>query len=232
VAVTYVRAGRAHRVWGKACVLACYNTMIPHLCPELPAEQREALASLVKAPLIYTNVLLRSWHPWKRAGLALAFCPGSYHQIAMLDFPVSLGDYRFSAGPEEPIVVHLERAPIKPRLGLTPREQYRAGREELLSMPFEAIESSLRVQLARMLAEVGFDPAIDIEAITVNRWPHGYSHEYLSHLDPEYAEDEYPHVRGRQPFGRITIANSDSGASAYLDTAIDQAYRAVEELSA
>jgi spermidine dehydrogenase len=232
VAVAYVRAGRAHRVWGKACVLTCYNTMIPYLCPELPAEQREALASLVKVPLIYTNVLLRNWQPWKRAGLATAFCPGSYHQVAMLDFPVSLGDYRFSAGPEEPIIAHLERGPIKPGLELTPREQYRAGREELLSMPFEAIESSLRMHLARMLGEVGFDPALDIEAITVNRWPHGYAYEYLSHIDPDYAEGEYPHVRGRQPFGRVTIANSDSGASAYLDSAIDEAHRAVEELSA
>jgi spermidine dehydrogenase len=186
---------------------------------------------MARAPLIYTNVLLRNWHPWKKAGLAVAFCPGSYHQTAVLDFPVSLGDYRFSGGPEDPIVAHLERAPIVPGAGLTPREQYLIGRHELLAMPFDAIERLLRTQLAGMLGEAGFDPVLDIEAITVNRWPHGYAREYLSHLDPEYAEDEYPHLRGRRPFGRITIANSDSGASAYLDTAIDQAHRAVEELS-
>jgi spermidine dehydrogenase len=230
VAVTYVRAARTQRAWGTVCVLACYNTMIPHLCPELPAEQREALASMARAPLIYTNVLLRNWHPWKKAGLAVAFCPGSYHQTAMLDFPVSLGDYRFSRGPEDPIVAHLERAPIVPGAGLTPREQYLIGRHELLAMPFDAIERSLRTQLAGMLGEAGFDPVLDIEAITVNRWPHGYSREYLSHLDPEYAENESPHLRGRRPFGRITMANADSGASAYLDAAIDQAHRAVEEL--
>jgi spermidine dehydrogenase len=230
VAVTYVRAGRTQRVWSKACVLACYNTMIPHLCPELPAEQREGLASMARAPLIYSNVLLRNWQPWKKAGLAVAFCPGSYHQAAMLDYPVSLGDYRFSGGPEDPIVAHLERAPIVPGAGLAPREQYRIGRHELLAMPFDAIERSLRTQLAGMLGEAGFDPVLDIQAITVNRWPHGYAREYLSQLDPDYAEEEYPHVKGRRPFGRITIANSDSGASAYLDSAIDQAHRAVEEL--
>jgi spermidine dehydrogenase len=35
---------------------------------------------------------------------------------------------------------------------------------------------------------------------------------------------------GRQRFGPIAIANSDSGAAAYTDSAIDQAYRAVTEL--
>ena len=34
---------------------------------------------------------------------------------------------------------------------------------------------------------------------------------------------------GRKKFGRISIANSDSAASAYTNAAIDQAYRAVQE---
>src|SRR5262249_18191897 len=34
---------------------------------------------------------------------------------------------------------------------------------------------------------------------------------------------------GRKQFGRISIANSDAGARAFTDTAIDQAYRAVRE---
>jgi spermidine dehydrogenase len=231
VSVTYVQAGRAQRVWGNACVLACYNMGIPYLCPELPAGQREALASLVKAPLVYTNVLLRNWRPWQAAGLAEAYCPGSYHQTAMLDYPVSLGGYRFSPSPDEPIVAHLERAPIQPDQGLSSRQQFRAGRRELLETSFEQMERSIRTQLAGMLGEAGLDPALDIEAITVNRWPHGYAYWYSGHSDPDYADDEFPHVRGRQRFGRVTIANSDSGARAMLDCAIDQAHRAVEELS-
>ena len=39
-------------------------------------------------------------------------------------------------------------------------------------------------------------------------------------------------IVGRARFGRIAIANSDAGAAAYTDSAIDQAYRAVEELLA
>jgi spermidine dehydrogenase len=76
----------------------------------------------------------------------------------------------------------------------------------------------------------GFDPARDITAITVNRWPHGYAPEYNPLFDPEVPENERPHVIGRTPFGRITIANSDAGGGAYTDVAIDQGYRAISEL--
>jgi len=82
-----------------------------------------------------------------------------------------------------------------------------------------------------MLGPTGFDPARDIDGITVNRWAHGYAHEYNSLSDPDWAEDEKPWVVGRKRFGRIAIANSDAAASAYSDAAIDQAYRAVSELT-
>ena len=37
-------------------------------------------------------------------------------------------------------------------------------------------------------------------------------------------------VVGRQRFGRIAIANSDAGADAYTHAAIDQAWRAINDL--
>ncbi len=231
VAVTYVRGGAAQRVWGRACILAGYNMMIPYLCPELPAGQRESLALLVKSPLVYSSVLLRDWQPWKRAGLGLAICPGSDHQVAMLDFPVSLGAYRFSGGPDEPIVAHLEGTPLESGSGLAPRQQYREARARLLATPFRSLERSIRTQLGGMLGANGFDPARDIEAITVNRWGHGYAWGYNPLVDPPYPDGVRPHELGRRRFGRIAIANSDAGANATLDTAIDQAQRAVEELA-
>jgi spermidine dehydrogenase len=45
------------------------------------------------------------------------------------------------------------------------------------------------------------------------------------------AADEPPHVIGRARFGRIAVANSDAGARATVDSAIDQAHRAIEELA-
>jgi spermidine dehydrogenase len=101
---------------------------------------------------------------------------------------------------------------------------------ELLVTPFELFERKIRDQLARALGSGGFDPSRDIEAITVNRWPHGYGYEYNPLFDPEWPDGQQPHILGRKPFGRIAIANSDSGATAYTDVAIDQAYRAANEL--
>ncbi len=228
VSIEYVRAGRAEHIRAKTCVLACYNRMIPHLCAELPASQRTALGTLVKLPLVYTNVLLRNWQPWRKAGLAEAYCPGAYHQTVRLDYPVSLGEYRFSEGPDEPIVARLEHAPIPSGGQLEPREQYRLGRRHLLATDFESIERSLRTEMAGMLGEFGFDPFRDIEAITVNRWPHGYA--YSAEGDPSFEGDVYPYEHARRSLGRIAIANSDSGGRAYIDAAIDEAHRAVGEL--
>ena len=94
----------------------------------------------------------------------------------------------------------------------------------------EAAQAGVREQLARMLGSAGFDPARDIEAITVNRWPHGYAPEYNPLFDPDVPPAQRAHVVARAPYGNITIANSDSGGLAYTDAAIDQAHRAVAEL--
>jgi len=48
-------------VRGKNCVLACYNMVIPYLCPEMPQKQKDALAYAVKMPLVYTNVQIKNW---------------------------------------------------------------------------------------------------------------------------------------------------------------------------
>ena len=233
VSVSYVQGGRAYRVRARNCVLACYNAMIPSMCPELPAPQREALASQVKSPILYTNVALGNWQAWNKLGIGAVVSSGSYHMLAMLDFPVSIGAYQFANEPDEPIAVHMERFPHRPNEGLSAREQRRLGSHELLATSFETIERNIRSQLAGMLSGGGFDPARDIEGITVNRWPHGYSDGYNELEDPYYEDrndERYPHVRGRKRFGRIAIANSDAGASAMLETAVEQAYRAVNEL--
>jgi spermidine dehydrogenase len=147
-----------------------------------------------------------------------------------LDFPVSMGGYKFPSKPEEPAVLFLLRTPCKP--GLPMRDQFRAGRTELLRTPFSTFERNIRDQLGRMLGQTGFDPAKDIEGITVNRWAHGYAYGYNPLFDPDWKPGEEPWVIGRKPFGRITIANSDSAATAFTDAAIDQAWRAVGELTA
>jgi len=231
VQVAYMRGGKLQSVQGNNCVLACYNGMIPYLCPELPEKQKEALSYLVKAPLVYTHVALRNWTSFAKLNVRHIVAPGAYHTFAALDFPVSLGEYKFPSKPEEPMVLFLLRTPCKP--GLPARDQHRAGRAELLQTPFSQFERNIRDQLARMLGGAGFDPARDIDGITVNRWAHGYAYEsrpYNALFDPQWKEGEQPWVLGRKRFGKIAIANSDAGASAETDAAIDQAWRAVGEL--
>jgi spermidine dehydrogenase len=176
---------------------------------------------------------LRNWRAWDKLGVGGIVSPSGYYANAMLDFPVSLGDYRFSQNPDEPIVVHMERFFYLADQGLNQKEQHRAGRLELYSTPFETIERNTRQQLAEMLGDGGFDPAEDIAAITVNRWAHGYAYGYNGLDDtwyPDRNDPRYPHVQARQPFGRVSIANSDAGAGAIIHQAIGQAHRAVQEL--
>jgi spermidine dehydrogenase len=228
VAVSYVRDGKTLTVRANGCVLASWNMMIPYLCPELPAAQKAALHDLVKTPLVYTNVALRNWQSFHKLGIHSVYAPGSYHNYVTLNENVNIGSYVSPAKPEDPILVHMTRTPCKP--GLSEHDQNRAGRAELLATSFETFERNIREQLARMLSAGGFDPAADIQAITVNRWPHGYAPEFNPLFEPELPQDQQPNVVGRARFGRIVIANSDSGRAAYTDSAIDQANRAVHEL--
>ena len=228
VEVSYASGGQLFKVKAKGCVLACWNMVIPFLCPELPEAQKEALHYLVKVPLVYAGVGIRNWTSFQKLGIQRVASPGSYWSSISLNAAVNMGKYRSPTSPEEPILLHLTRAPCRP--GLPAREQHKIGRYELLSTTFETFERKIRDQLARTLAAGGFDPARDIEAITVNRWPHGYGYEYNPLFDPDWPEDRRPNVIGRKPYGRITIANTDSAATAYTDVAIDQAYRAVNEL--
>lgn len=225
VKITYLRDGKAYSVRGKHSVLACWNMMIPFICPELPEEQKSALHYLVKTPLVYTSVALTNWRAFAKLGVSRVRCPGGYHSSFSLDTAMDIGDYHSAKSPDEPVMVHMTRAPAQP--GLNEREQHKAGRAELLATPFATFERNIRSQMNRALGSGGFDAANDIAGIAVNRWPHGYAPEYNSLVDPD---EGLPLLRARARAGAIAIANADSGGGAYTDVAIDQAHRAVTEL--
>jgi spermidine dehydrogenase len=229
VEITYVRDGKARSVRGSACVLACWNMLIPYVCPEMSAKQKEALAYGVKVPLVYTNVQIRNRAAFEKMKMNGASCPGSFFSGVELDFPVSMGGYEYVKSGDEPCLVHMQHVPCSP--GLPARDQQRAGRAKLYQTTFETFERNIRDQLGRALSDGGFDPARDIQAITVNRWPHGYAYEYNSLYDPVWPAGQSPCEVGRAAFGKIHIANSDAGAFAYTNEAIDQAWRAVGEVT-
>lgn len=230
VTVTYINDGKAKRVTGRHCVLACWHSIIPFLCPDLPQAQKEALAYQVKRPLLLTNVLIRSGAPFDQLGVSGAYCPGRLHGESWLVRGVNAGGYRDASGDDGAAVVMFWGSVAPPEAGLNVKEQHRASRARMLAMSFKDYEREVRSVLDGMLRTTGFNAADDILAITVNRWPHGYAYDYLDLWDSDWPPGQAPHEIARRPFGNITIANADAGADAYTHVAIDQAWRAVNEL--
>ena len=235
VEITYVRDGKARIVEAGKVVMACYNSIIPHLCPEMPESQKTALSNCVRGPLVFTNVLIRDWSSFAKLGVSTINCPGSYHHSVSLDYPVSMGEYQFSNSPDEPIVLIMRRVPGEPG-NRSAYEQFNAGKRDLLATTFETFERNIRGQLSRILSPGGFDAARDIAAITVNRWPHGYAYGYdpesdqIAFFPSSWPEEKRHWVTGRRPFGNISIASTDSASNAMTESAIEEAYRAVNDL--
>ncbi len=231
VDVTYVNNGDVYRVRAKHVVFAGYNAMLPHICSEVPAAQKEAIGYAEKVPLVYTSIAVRNWKALAEMGYSSVYIPQSKYMYSFgLDFPVSMGDYKYTQNPEQPTILHGSWVPSMPDKGLCAREQHLAGRRQLYELTFDDFEKDIVAKMSGALAPGGFDAERDIAAITVNRWPHGYAYEYNDLCDPEgFTPKNGPHIAGRAQIGRISIANSDASAYAYVNGAVDAADRAVNE---
>ena len=229
--VTYVSGDESRAVSATKVIWAGYHNILPHICPDVPEEQGAAMGSCIRAPLVYTNVLIRNWRSLTGPSLRRIYCPGSFYQTVMPTHEVSMGGYRFASSPDEPIILHLQHIPLAP--GQSAPEQFRAGRKALLMTPFETFERHVRDQLGRMLGPKGFDPARDIAGITVNRWPHGYAYSVDAESGdvawwPEYwKHEDRPWIDASRRIGNITIAGTDAASNAMTESAIEEAHRAV-----
>ena len=221
VAVSYVQADTAHQIEAQHVVMACYNMMIPHIVTDLPSHQADALRQQMKSPLIYTSVGLRNWRAFKDQGIGLAMCPGNMHQTLFIDFPVSLGGYECPQTPDDPCVIQMISCPYSEEVGKPRAEQYKEARYRMLGRQFSDYESEIREHLSGMLSPNHFNFDRDVASLTVNRWAHGYT----------VAGPGDSVAIGRQPHGRITIANSDSAPAADAIEAMQMGYRAVREIS-
>jgi len=230
VRVAYVRDGELARVRARHAILAGYHMMIGRITPELPRDQRRALRGNIKAPLSYTKVAVHNWRAWVACGVHEITNPMGFFSRLKLDYPVSIGDYRFPSSPDQPMVLHLVHVPTVPNQDLPRREQNRQARQLLYDTTFEDFEFHVRDELGRMLGAGGFDPDADIAAITVNRWGHGYSYSG----DRLHAADEdgqHPFELARTRCGNVAIANADAAWMPLASEAIAQAHRAVTELA-
>ena len=244
--VTYVLEGKLYRVRSKGTILACNNSMIPYICPELPEEQREALLLNDRAVNMMTTVAIRTWASFERLGIVGVDSPGMFYNTFNLRTPRHFGVYQPEPDPAKPALVGLQSPSgvlhhstmvrelfggNPPEPGTPLREQLAGLRTRVLKTSFEDFERRIREQLARVLSPGGFDPARDIETITINRWPHGFSMGTNALFDPaEWTGENHPTVVGHERFGRITIANSDAAGLSLAQAAMDEGYRAASEL--
>ncbi|MAD66841.1 MAG: Tat pathway signal protein [Porticoccaceae bacterium] len=230
VQVDYVQKSKPLRVSASNCILACYNGLIPHLCPEMTKQQKEGLSYGVKVPFIYANVLLDNGRAFSKLGVTLTQCPYDPFQWVSASPTVTTGSYEPPRSVDDPMAVFMMGSPTPPDVkGASGRDLFRLGRHQIYSTSFKDYEGQIREQLQGMLGHHGFKHENDIVAITVNRWSHGYAYEYMALDDPEWEAGQAPHEIGRSQFGRISIANSDSEAMPLMQAAFDAAWRAVEE---
>lgn len=227
VDVGYVQGGELKRVRAKYAVYAGYNMMLPYIMHELDSAQKSALAIGLKAPLVYAKLAVRNWQAWIDAGVHEVTNTSGFYSRLKLDYPVSLGGYRFARTPHDPIVVHLVHVPL-PKSPKDQRNAWRAGRRSLYERSFAEFERHAFDELGRMLGK-SFVPKRDVRSISIYRWAHGYAYGFNSVFDAE--SDLELQDSARRPSGRIAIANSDAAWSAYAHAAIDEAARAVQELT-
>ncbi len=234
VEVAYLHDGRAHTVRARGVVMACPNNIVPHMVPDLPETQKEALRMAVRKPLVATNVAIRNWRAFQKLGVSSISCPGMFYESIGLAVPAAIGGYQNASSPDEPIVVRMgltARILEKAGSGLPPREQWKASRAELQQITFETFERNIRDQLDRVLGPGGFDSQRDVAGIIINRWSHAYAPGSNELYDPDWAHRmDAPWVVGRQQFGRITISNSDAAWVSLTNAAWQQSHRAVNEL--
>ncbi|HZF16632.1 MAG TPA: FAD/NAD(P)-binding protein [Steroidobacteraceae bacterium] len=230
VDVGYVAGPGLHRVQAKRAIYAGYGMMLPYICPDVGKKQHEALSAGVKAPLVYVNVAVNNWQPWAKLKVHEITNPMGFFSRLKLDYPVSLGSYQCSSKPEQPILLHLVHVPTVPIAGLDQRAAWRAARAVLYAMPFSEFEKQVRDELTRMLGGGGFNADRDIAGITVNRWGHGYAYGINTLWDEEPEPPVYEIARKK--IGHLAIAGSDAVWQAYAHAAIDEAHRAVGEISA
>lgn len=230
VRVLYAQGERLTHVSARHAIYAGHSAMLPYICNELGERQRKAVAAQVRAPLAYVNVVMRNWRPWVQRGVHFVNNPTGFFTNFKLDYPVSLGDYRFPTRPEEPMVVHMVHVPWPDGPVSDLRSAWRAGRAQLYARTFEEFESHARDELGRVLGPGGFEPERDIAAITVNRWGHGYAYD----PDPLFDPPDFERIMriSATALGRIHFAGTDAAWEAYADRAIDSAQRAVAEIQA
>lgn len=229
VMIGYKIGDKLYRVNAKHAILACNAHLIPYVCDELPEQQKKDMLQNVRVPMIYGKVLVKNWQAFKKLGVWQLYAPKAPYCLVMLDYPVSMGGYEYPKNPDEPVIIHMVRIAVPYGTGNTLRQACKQGRGELYGKSYTDLETQMLSQLRDIFALA--DETLDdkILAVTINRWGHGYSYEKNVLWDTE-SEAKRILKSVKQPKNNIHIASSDADWKPYTQGALQQAWRAVNEI--
>ena len=156
--------------------------------------------------------------------------PAASGRASAIDDPVSMGDYQCAQSPADPILLHVWSIPGTGD-GSSARDQATAGRY----LPHHDDLRGHGARHPRPAAARPRAPAVSTPPATSRRSPStaGATATRSNTCGPGtryWPDGPLPIETARKGWGRIAIANADSGAYAYAHSAIDQAGRAVNEL--
>ena len=224
VDVRYVQAGQMRQARARHVVMAGWSAASAHVVKGLPPAQQAAMRANVKMPMLYAQVVLRRWQAVQRAGMGAVYAPHAPFQFSQLDFPVRLGGVAPPARTDQPVCLLMVRCPGPLLSEADAPDLFKAGRAEMLGQDFAHHEQAVMQQLQAMFGPHGLDAQRDVAALTLNRWGHGFVWDEAEH------NGQPAHKLSARPVGNIAMAGADSAGRAYLDAAIDAAWRAVGEL--
>lgn len=242
--ITYLTPDRknAERVRAKHVVMACWNRVTARIVTGLSKDQVENLCYARKVPLIYGRAVLNNWQAWADAKVSSIQPRGTSLFWDSTSISAGAGFGSPSAPVYGPTPNQPPASPASLTFTVVPNRPdaipqlyaYESGRDMLLNMSFADLENSLWDVIDRVVNTQGgdFQPERDVNSIMINRWNYGYAHELSSVFDPSLYGPwaQQPHRKGSVPFANVAIACSDSEGFAYTHSAINEGFRAVNEL--
>jgi spermidine dehydrogenase len=228
LSITYLRAGKLHRVKARSAVVAGGSWTAKHIVEDLPAEYADAYAQFHRSPCLMANVAVRNWRFLQKLGITGCRWFDGFGTDLNVYRKATLGDVDETLSPDAPIVLTLKVLFQSP--GLPTREQGIRGRAEMLGTSFKEYERRIREQFTRMFSKAGFNPRRDIAAIILNRWGHAYLSPQPGFFFGANGKPAPRDVLRGAPFGRIAFANTDLAGAMDHRSSILEAQRAVNQL--
>ena len=230
VSLIYARNGKYHGIRARGVVMATGNWINPYIVRDLPPSYREACAGFLHAPFLVANVALTNWRFLYELGITAAIWDreeDGFGFTCNIRSPMHVGDYRPPLDPDKPAVLSFYTPFHSP--GLDPKAQVTLGRAELLSTPYPEYEARIRRQMLRLFGTAGFDPAVDVAGLILNRWGHAYSVPYPGFYGG--ANGPAPRDTLRKNYGRIAFAHSELDGLQHYGPAADEGRRAFRQLA-